>query len=167
MDMIAVDANTVSFISALTALVASVAGPLVTVHVARRQFSANVLSANRQRWIEGLREELASLVAQLAAAIGLVEGLDDAKLRAFGSDPQLLQRVERLILTVTKIRLMTNPREADHHDLVATMFAAVNLLRKPGDPETVKREIEAHINEIVVKSQAILKREWIRVKQGR
>jgi hypothetical protein len=45
----------ISLVSACTALVASVAGPLVTLAVARRQFNANVLSANRQKWIEALR----------------------------------------------------------------------------------------------------------------
>ena len=55
MNAIAIDAITVSFVSALTALAASVIAPFVTMHVAHRQFNSTVLSANRQRWIEGLR----------------------------------------------------------------------------------------------------------------
>jgi hypothetical protein len=167
MNAIAIDAITVSFISALTALAASLIAPFVTMYVAHRQFNATVLSANRQRWIEGLREQIASLVAQLAAAMGLVQDIDDAKRRAFGHDPELLQRVERLILTVAKIRLMLNPHEADHQDLVRTMHNAVNLLRRPGSYDEITAGIEAGIDAIVTKSQAILKHEWIRVKQGR
>lgn len=45
----------ISLVSACTALVASVVGPFVTLAVAKRQFNATVLSANRQKWIETLR----------------------------------------------------------------------------------------------------------------
>ena len=48
----------ISLVSACTALVTSVVGPIVTLAVARRQFNANVLSANRQKWIEELRDVL-------------------------------------------------------------------------------------------------------------
>ena len=60
-----------SLISACTALVASIAGPVVTLMVAKRQFSANVLSANRQKWIDALREALADiqLITRLAQKI--------------------------------------------------------------------------------------------------
>ena len=42
----------VGFVSALTALIASIAGPVITIYVARTQFNATVRSANRQRWID-------------------------------------------------------------------------------------------------------------------
>src|SRR5690349_8482952 len=48
----------ISLVSACTALFASIVGPLVTLTVARRQFNATVLSGNRQKWIEALRETL-------------------------------------------------------------------------------------------------------------
>ncbi len=58
-----------SLISAGTALVASIAGPWVTLTVARRQFSANVVSANRQKWIETMRDLLAELVSLIVGAL--------------------------------------------------------------------------------------------------
>ena len=57
----------ISLISASTALVASVIGPFVTLTVAKRQFNATVLSANRQKWIETLRDLLAELISVLVA----------------------------------------------------------------------------------------------------
>ena len=42
------DALLISLVSAATALVASIIGPVVTLSVAKRQFNATVLSANRQ-----------------------------------------------------------------------------------------------------------------------
>jgi hypothetical protein len=51
-----IDATLVSFVSALTALVASIAGPIITLYVARSQVKAAVRSANRQRWIDEFRD---------------------------------------------------------------------------------------------------------------
>ena len=50
-----------SLITATTALVASIMSPFVTLSVARRQFRANVISTNRQRWIETFRDRLSEL----------------------------------------------------------------------------------------------------------
>jgi hypothetical protein len=52
-----------SLITASTALVASVVGPYSTLVVARRQFKASVLSANRQKWIDTFRDRLAQLLS--------------------------------------------------------------------------------------------------------
>ena len=54
----------IGVISACTALVASIVGPIVTLSVARRQFNATVLSANRQRWIESADIEAITTLAQ-------------------------------------------------------------------------------------------------------
>ena len=56
-------------VSACTALVASVVGPLVTLTVAKRQFNATAISSNRYKWIETLRDELAELISLLATAL--------------------------------------------------------------------------------------------------
>jgi hypothetical protein len=47
-----IDPLLIGLISAGTALVVSIVRPLVTLFVAKRQFSATVLSTNRQKWIE-------------------------------------------------------------------------------------------------------------------
>ena len=63
-----VDAAPVSLISAFTALVASIAGPFVTLYVARTQMRVTVRSANRQRWIEEFRELIAQFCSEIAIA---------------------------------------------------------------------------------------------------
>jgi len=67
----------ISLVSACTALVASIVGPIVTLTVARRQFSANVLSANRQKWIETLRDMLAELISLMVAVLVVKAGWKD------------------------------------------------------------------------------------------
>lgn len=59
------DSNAISAISVATAPVATIVGPLVTIWVFKRQFSASVISAHRQRWIETWRDTLAELSSQV------------------------------------------------------------------------------------------------------
>ena len=63
------DSALLSLISACTALVASIAGPFVTLFVAKQNFNATVLSTNRQKWIESLRDMLAEFISLLMAAL--------------------------------------------------------------------------------------------------
>ena len=82
----------VSLVSACTALVASIAGPLATLRVSRRQFDATVLSTSRQKWIDALRDLLADLMSQLA-------GLSVLKTRWTGGQELPVGR-ERHVLVV-------------------------------------------------------------------
>jgi hypothetical protein len=160
------DAQLVSLVSACTALVASVAGPLATLRLARRQFNATVLSAGRQKWIDALRDLLADLMSQLAGLSvlkGQWEGEWDRGRGPLHADPSLVAKVERLVLARWKIRLMLNLNEADHRELDRLIGTAVQRLRDepPGEADT-----DADIEDISRQARGILKREWERVKRG-
>ena len=60
----------IGMVSACTALVASIGGAVIALKVARRQFNATVISGNRHKWVEALRDELAELISLLATALG-------------------------------------------------------------------------------------------------
>ena len=64
-----IDPVLVSLVSAATALVASITGPAVTLYIGRAQIRAAVLSANRQKWIDGFRDTVASFCSQIAVAV--------------------------------------------------------------------------------------------------
>lgn len=155
-----------SLVSACTALVASIVGPLVTLAVAKRQFNATVLSANRQKWIETLRDMLAELISLLVAAV-TIKAMGKIKwdrgLGPISSDPALLQKLERIVLVQWKIRLLTNPNEPDHLDLNQLIDRAFKRLQAEG---TEDEATESDIENITRLGQAILKREWARVKRG-
>ena len=126
------DPQLVSLVSACTALVASIAGPLATLRVSRRQFDATVLSTSRQKWIDVLRDLLADLMSQLAGLSvlkGRWEGEWDRGLGPLRADPSLVAKVERLVLVRWKIRLMLNLNEADHQELDRLIGDAVQRLR--------------------------------------
>jgi triphosphoribosyl-dephospho-CoA synthetase len=155
-----------SFVSACTALVASVAGPFVTLFVAKQQFSANVLSANRQKWIETLRDTLAEFISFLVAALVIkVNWKEDWQQgrSVLAASPALLAEFERMVLSQCKIRLLINPTERDHVQLYERIDTAIRRIRTE---ESTDEETERDIEEITLLAQVILKREWQRVKRG-
>src|SRR5882672_8613856 len=107
----------VSLVSASTALVASIVGPIIALTVARRQFGATVIATNRQKWIETLRDTLAELIALLRGASVVKSKWKDKWDRGRGpldADPAMLEKFERIVLSQSKIDLLINPTDADH-----------------------------------------------------
>lgn len=160
------DPYLVSVISACTALVASIAGPLVTLRVSRRQFDANVLSANRQKWIEALRDTLSEFIALLVSALVLKKQWKEQWNQGMGAlekDPALIERLERVVLAQSRIWLLINPNEPTHQQLSTAMDSAMALLQSErSDDAESARCIEA----ITALARAILRAEWQRVKHG-
>ena len=62
--------ETIAVISAVTALLAVLLSPLVSLWSAQRQSRVTVLSANRQAWINTLRD----LIAEYISITGLMQG---------------------------------------------------------------------------------------------
>jgi hypothetical protein len=146
-----------SLVSACTALVASIAGPIVTLAVARRQFNASVLSANRQKWIETLRDMLSEWISILATASVVRTTWKaewDGGLGPISARGELLDKVQRLVLVQAKIRLLLNPLEADHEELRRAIDAASQRLKAAiwreseteADVETVTRLAQATLS---------------------
>jgi hypothetical protein len=79
------------------------------------------------------------------------------------SDPGLLDKLQRIVLADAKLRLLLNPTEADHQHLHEAIEAAFKRLKSEDTAET---ETEKDIQTITRFAQAILKREWQRVKRG-
>ncbi len=158
--------SVVSLVSACTALVAAIAGPVITLTVARRQFSATVISANRQKRIDTLRDTLAELISLVSAALVVKSMWKDKWDHGRGplnADPAMLEKFERIVLAQSKIELLINPIDADHQRLDETIETAISRLRVE---ESVEAETQHDIRTITRLGQTILKREWQRVKIG-
>lgn len=156
----------IGIVSACTALVASVVGPVVTLNVARRQFNATVISGNRHKWIETLRDELAELISLLATVLVVKSKWKDRWEQGRGplnSESTLLEKFERIVLAESKIRLLINPGDEDQQRLSEAIEAAARRLRSEDASDA---ETEADIRTIVAVAQSILRREWLRVKTG-
>lgn len=157
----------VSFVAACTALVASICGPAVALTAVRHQFRANVLSANRQKWIETLREKTAELISLVAAASHLRRSAPEEWRGAQGllaADPAMLARLERLALARWNLRLLLNPTQPEHAKMVATVDQLFEeLQRTPGSEEHVR----ILVNDVALAAQNVIRDTWRRVKLGR
>jgi hypothetical protein len=139
--------------SAMTALAAVIITPFLTYLNARKQIRANLVSANRQAWINALRDELAELFELLVWQFHLRPG-------TYGGEEGHRYEAEkrsRIRLLINKIRLRLNPNESDTQVLL-------------GGLEALQSFDESNFDELmetaVSKSQDILKAEWKRVKKG-
>jgi hypothetical protein len=160
------DALLISLVSACTALVASVIGPMVTLTVAKRQIAASVISTNRHRWIEGLRDMIAEIISLLVAAVVVKAKWQtrwDQGRGPLNEDPVMLAKLERIVLARSKIDLLLNPSEPDHQRLREAIHVAFKRLQSE---QSVDSDTESDIETITQLAQSILKREWLRVKLG-
>jgi hypothetical protein len=82
---------------------------------------------------------------------------------AIAANPELLGKLERVVQVQWKIRLLINPHEDDHQELYRTIDSGLKRLQANDARDA---ETEADIERITALSQAILKREWERVKRG-
>lgn len=151
-------------ISLLVAALAIFLGPAVSWLVARNQVRSSLKAANkqilapmRQQWIEDLRNLIAELTSEahylyIAAAD---EDPDE------GSTKNEKAR-RRMLFLEQKVRLMLNPNEADHQDLIVKIRALVSAAEAydPKGPDFGSLHIA-----VTDLSRRVFKREWDRVKQ--
>ncbi len=146
------------WISAVTALVAVVVGPAVSVYVVRKQFGADVLSHNRQGWINTVRDHVAQILVSVDSIHEWYEQGDDAP-------DDILERYQKVKLLAARLKLLINPNEEDHSHLVKQIDESIEAVGGGNSlgayPDVVRRG-----EEITAQTQRILKREWERVKRG-
>jgi hypothetical protein len=158
------DALTIAFVTACTALISAVVGPAVSYVVARRQIRASVISSNRERWTEALRDSVAEYVALLLSGSMVKENIGQNPLKAVTADHDLLEIVQRIILVKNKIMLMTSPNDSRYTELCEVVETTYQALFAE-DPQAFAR-IRAGSEAITRAGREVLRAEWTRVKRG-
>jgi hypothetical protein len=143
------DSTWITFISACTALVASIVGPLVTLAVAKRQFSAVA--------------ELMSIFVAMMVVKRAWKGPWDHGAHALASNPMFVGKLERAVMVQWEIRLLIKPHEPGHQELLETIMGTVERLR---GEELQEAEVQADLERITTLAQGVLRYEWERVKKG-
>src|SRR5262245_17671054 len=118
----------VSLISAGTALVASVVGPLTALAVSRRQYGATVVSTSRQKWSDALRDSLAELIALMSGALVVKSAWKDKWDGGRGpltANSASLDKFEHIVLLQSKIDLLVNPADDEHQQLHQAIETAI------------------------------------------
>ena len=159
-----VDPLTITFLTASTALIAGVASPIVSISVARRQFKASVISNNRERWIEALRDAISEYIAIVTTVVLMARHARSADRDIDLADQGMLKAIERVVLVRSKIMLMTNPTKDHHRDLCLCIEAVHRALvsKERLDPE----QWRSHLDAITRAGHTVLEIEWARVKRG-
>lgn len=149
----------IAIISAITALVAVIVGPIISWNIAKRQISASTVTTSRKQWINALRDAIADFSAKASMIYCLA--------RNQYADDRSIPRIEEMVELNYKIELLINPSEEDHARLAQVVTDIASSLKlakvKKLDIDTTLDEKQA---EVVSLSQKILKREWERVKRG-
>ncbi|SRR5260221_7516852 len=158
------DALTIAFVTACTALISAVVGPAVSYVVARRQIRASVITNNRERWTEALRDSVAEYVALLLSASMVKLTIAKDPLKALSEDHALLEVFERTVLVKNKIMLLTNPNDNQYTELCNVIEATYQSLIAD-DPQDLPK-IHSASEAITRAGREVLKAEWIRVKRG-
>ena len=144
------------------ALVAVIVGPLIQLSVAKRQIRSTTISANRQVWINRLRDDLATIWAY-AANVRLVRA-------SFTNDPAMTAKAQEqareAYVLLNRIRLSVNTGEGDHRDLVQIVERLWNIADSV-TPTLPKSEAwQQAVTDLMATAPRILKSEWMRVKKG-
>jgi len=108
------------------------------------------ISELRQQWIDGLRSDVAKLVS-LALQIATV------------STAQELRDANECIM---RIQLRLNMKEQESIDLNTALNSLQNHAKLNNDTLLKNQTLQALANDVIHKTQVILKNEWKRVKRG-
>lgn len=131
-----------------------------------------IVSKNRQDWINSLRDTLAEFIAASLSMVELVKlsksthsdakaaGVTGINNHLVEINFKLQQERTSCARLMSKIALLSNPTEPDFIQLLN----AVNELRNAADKS--KESVDTEVNQLISISQKILKNEWNRVKNA-
>jgi hypothetical protein len=144
------------FIAAISAISGMFIGALFSYLTMRIQLRRTIVSTSRQAWINTLRDAIAELQTKSMIIFEEYRSADHK---------DMIDAGRGIYLFINKIQLLLNPTEKDHVELIALL----KLLYHATLYENIAndKEYDAIQSNITEKSQAILKREWIRVKNGK
>ena len=152
-------------LSLIVAGIAIVVGPTVSWKIAKSQISAQVVSTNRQEWINGIRNELAVFLTYARSIVPAYRS------ETFDRD-MAFEKYDKMVLAVQRVELMLNPSEKDHAELVRLMKSTIDLVRTALSEVHDKKETSndneriTEIRTITPLAQRIFKAEWSRIKRG-
>src|SRR5476649_1962847 len=114
----------------LTTIAGAAIGAWIAYLVGRQQFKANVISSNRQTWINTLRDTI-SEYQSCASVMSILIGKE--KIHEVIDSNEFRERVARLEFLRSKIQLLINPNEADHQKLVEIISVPITGCRTDED----------------------------------
>ncbi|EGR2355076.1 MULTISPECIES: hypothetical protein [Vibrio] len=151
----------IEIISASTALLAVVVGPVVSLVIAKKQIKSSVVSKNRQDWIVSLRAQVSELVSDF-------QYLPNASIDGVLGREQLIALHRDVLRKCNSVRLHLNLEEKEHFELME-MFDDMSqmLLDYINGKLFIHKEMTGLCNVAIEQCSFVIKIEWEKVKSGR
>jgi hypothetical protein len=159
---IALLAARAAILSALAAVAALIISPLITFWTTRSQIRANLVSANRQAWINALRDDLSELFELVTWLFLLRPGTHSGE----EGYKYVAERRSRIRLLKNRVRLRLNPTEDTSAALLSSIEKLHSLAHGGATGDDREVEFNDQMETAVANAQEILKSEWKRVKKG-
>jgi|SRR5215469_5809639 len=118
------------------------------------------VSEFRQAWIDGLRENVATIITHLEGLRGAIHFAQP------GADPWQVRKDHFVAINqaITCVRLRLNPDDSSSKQLL-TSLVNLETVAQSGNLAT-SRELEPAINEATERCRLVMKEEWNRVRAG-
>lgn len=150
--------------SLIVAGLAVLVGPIASYYIAKKQIWASTVTSSRQKWINELREDVASFLQQ--TALGAELSIDITRSH---NNEELNHKILKALTKAGElellIKLRLNPNEKEHQDLLSAIYEfsrMANLIHNTGEAST--KEFKKFKKSVVEKAQVIFKKEWERIK---
>lgn len=143
-----------SIVAAVTALLAVIVGPFLTMRASKNQ----MLGPMRQAWINSLRDTVSEFIASVYVGpveAGVLSRDDQVREAAYASKHAHIQKTVQL---KEKIALLSNYKESEHQELVRLVNSAFAAYE-------TGRDTAAALKALREWSQQVLKTEWDVVKK--
>lgn len=141
-------------IAAVIALIGAIVGVSASALVSRRSAFINAVTAERSKWIDKLRLNLADYYSA-TTNLHLLALQVPASSKTFEASPDLVREVDKL---GSLIRLQLNPRGSIDQNIILLLGVIPKIAKSRDD-------LEAASNLLILHSQWLLKEEWEKVKQ--
>ena len=111
------------FIPAISALLGVLVGSLVSLHVAKLNFRAQVQAKHRHEWVSELRETISEYQAFAPTTRpDPTEYVGDGKFQLTKQDFEYSrERLEKASILFNKIKLLLDPKDVQHSELLKAM----------------------------------------------
>ena len=118
--------------------------------IAAKQIRSSIVSANRQKWLDSIRDDL----SEFASELDIVRSV----LSAGASQVETAEKTKRLRLLYTRVKLRLNPDKPEQGLIIDCMDRLVS--------DVAAKDVSEKLDALTQAAQALAKAVWRQVKSG-
>ncbi|PYT01731.1 MAG: hypothetical protein DMF63_02475 [Acidobacteria bacterium] len=146
----------------VVALIAVMVSPIASYFIVKKQITATVLSTERKEWINALRVDVASFVANLFSLIEAHKHFQE--MSGESNWLRFKEQLNSLTMLHIKIKIMLDPNDERQNRLSETIELAVNLVLESMANATTQKFSDAY-NALVPLTRDVVEQELKSIKK--